>query len=226
MEKQTCSQCNRDAHGSNLIGGMVCLHCAGKTLHNTKMMAKVFEFFVPIYKFTPIIAGLISLVYLIINPNPNWGLMLLLILASIVFLISFFGMLGSLSPNWNSAVIAERELQLKAHLKDYVLTTVSSCKIHAGREAVGRCSICFEPYCADDFIGLNNNPEVCRSCSSKAFMAEIALKAFIPAILSTGLLCGVGIYYNVINSGYYGFNIGFFAFFSIIFILERNLNHT
>ncbi len=219
MQGETCIRCRKEVHPSNLIGGTMCFYCGEKTLHNSKMMAKVFEFFSPIYKFTPIITGVISLLYLIVNPDPGLGIMGLLIISAVIFVVCLFGMLGALSSSWTSATIEDRELNLKSHLKNYNLTAVSHCKYHIENVAVGRCTICFEAFCSEDFIYLDNTPELCRSCSTKAFMAEVNLSATLPALISTGLLCGVGIYYNVINSGYYGFSIGFLTFFSIILMI-------
>ena len=219
MQKITCYECGKEIHPSNLVGGLNCFYCEAKGLHNSRMFIKVSEIFSPIYKITPIIAVVTSLFYLIVNPPHSPGLTWYLIITAVVFGICLFGILVNIFPKISSATLQERELQLKIFLMDYTPEKASFCIYHSEREAVGRCSFCFEPFCAEDFIYIDEDPNSCRKCRAKHRMAEVNMLASLPALFSLGLLTGVGIYYNVVTYGYYRFSIGFVTFFITMIII-------
>ncbi|NVM54718.1 MAG: hypothetical protein HWN66_13535 [Candidatus Helarchaeota archaeon] len=220
MQKTACYICRKEIHPSNLVGGLTCFACEAKSLHNSKMFLKVSELFSPIYKSTPIIALVTSLIFIVINPTTDAVIIVHLIITAVVFGICLLGILSNIFPNMSSTILQERELKLQTFLKNYTPGKVSYCVYHSEREAVGRCSFCFEPFCAEDFIYIDQSPVFCRKCRPHHRMAEINMLASLYALFSLGLLTGVGIYYNVVNSWYRGFSIGFLTFFiSMILIV-------
>lgn len=196
MEEKPCIQCQNYYHPSNLIESTICIDCHAKNFQIIRKHLGGVGFCNSIYKIMPIIAALISFIYLILNLTHPIALICLFGVTVILFVICIWGVVPYyLPPLWGYSV-QEVELKFKAQFENSP-ATIKYCLCHPDLEAIGRCSICFQPFCADDFIFLLEKPILCRECGLD-YISKISILTSLNAILSIGILSGVGIFIDIV----------------------------
>lgn len=210
MQEGICYKCKKEIHPSNLINGMYCLECYQGTLQLGKKFFSMISFFASIYKYSIVLAGMIGLIFLILNPVSIIALVGLLLITGFFMVMSLFGMLPYVVPSFSKIMIDELELKLKDQLGKYSPGSVANCVYHPDRLGVGRCTGCFQSFCAEDMLYLFKKPGFCRNCHAK-YLPEVNAWASLNGIFSVSLLSAVGIINEVINLG--GFTL------SVIFIM-------
>lgn len=223
MEEKPCIQCQNYYHPSNLIEGTICVDCHEKNFQIIRNTLGGVGFCHSVFKIMPIIAASISLIYVILNLIHFIALVGLFCITGIFFVICIWGV-GPyyLPPLWGYSV---QEIELKFNSQfENSLATVKYCVYHPELEAIGRCSICFQPFCTDDFIFLLQKPVLCYKCGFD-YLSKINILISIKAIFSVGILSGVGIYINILNFHLSWVSIAFFIIFIITILTFANKIH-
>ncbi|NVM55128.1 MAG: hypothetical protein HWN66_15590 [Candidatus Helarchaeota archaeon] len=226
MEEKPCVQCQTQFHPSNLIEGTICVDCHAKNFQIIRRHLGGVGFCHSIYKIMPIIAALIGFIYLILNLTHFIAFVSLFCITGILFVICIWGVIPYyLPPLWGYSV-QEVELKFKAQFENSL--AIKYCLYHPDLEAIGRCSICIQPFCTDDFIFLFEKPILCRECGLE-YISKISILTSLNALFSIGILSGVGIFIEIVyyilprNMTWVG--IAFFVvLIATIFIFARKLH--
>ena len=193
--ERTCKKCENIFLSSELIGGMFCFPCTKKALSGTRKIAKVLRVFSSFYRYTPIIAVAISLTLILLELS--W----VIITLPVIFL--FVCLLGAF-PHMHTPLTVENikdvEQNYKEQLNNYTPSGVTYCINHLTREAISRCGICIEPFCAECFYFQQiriprppfrsikyEQPAYCLKCGNQ-FKAGISVSPILYTILTVGAL--------------------------------------
>ncbi|TFG05659.1 MAG: hypothetical protein EU536_01340 [Promethearchaeota archaeon] len=224
MPKSLCISCRTKLPPSELIGGL-CFHCKKKGIESLRKFLPIIKFFGYIYKFAPVYAGFIALLYLFFNFSSTFALAILIMVVFITLVISVLGMIPHMIP-YSYLLDHMRELEGKFELEFEKYTQCLSkpdasgrqCINHPNQEAVGRCTYCYEPFCAEEFIIVLGKPLYCRNCAM-LIPTDINYWAAINGLLSVCIPAFVGILIIVLNFGDISLitAIGFLVFFLIPF---------
>ncbi|NVM30106.1 MAG: hypothetical protein HWN65_14780 [Candidatus Helarchaeota archaeon] len=169
MEK-TCRKCKKEVLVSNLIGEQFCLFCFGKVIRGFRKAVAFFKFFASFYRFTPIIAGALALTaYLLAIP------FVITILTFVLLFVCMFGALPYMFPFITAEFQDDIAFNYEQQLNKYTPGTQSYCVNHPTRDSIGRCSICLEPFCSEDFYfqirriywKTSEFPAYCIKCGKK-----------------------------------------------------------
>lgn len=217
MEKP-CFRCKKVDHPSNLIGGLTCFSCQEKSLQTGRKLLPLMDVFSSIYKILPILSGIIGLLYLLLMPTAYIALVILIIIAIVFTITSIFGMLPQVFPAFSDITLEEMEIKFKTQKDKYTPGNPSYCIYHSEREAIARCTGCYAPFCAEDFIYILQRPTYCQKCAT-SYMGEMNLFATFNGIISTSFISGVGIFIEVTNFGIFGLSFIFIILLMILFIL-------
>ncbi|HUY01617.1 MAG TPA: hypothetical protein VMV49_18785 [Candidatus Deferrimicrobium sp.] len=196
VQGQDCEQCQRIVHPSNLVNARTCLYCTSP------------YFFMPgvgisnriarIYKFTPIISLTLSLIVLFAIPAYNQTITFE-ITAVVISLLCLCSVTPYIMPILNIQIIKEVEHNLETRLNDYIPEKPSFCTTHPDIEAIGRCGLCFKPFCQEDFYYIRGIPSHCKDCG-KTYM-KVNFLPLTYMFISIGLISIIGIINEIIKTG-------------------------
>ncbi|NVM30861.1 MAG: hypothetical protein HWN65_18620 [Candidatus Helarchaeota archaeon] len=185
MGEKTCNVCGKHFLLSNMITGSTCFSCYRKTLSIQKKMLHVSKIISPVFPFTPIIAGILSMLFIFFVPSKGQLGLAFFITNISMFLICLIGMISQIQPFLKEDII-EIEQNYKLSLDRLIPGKISFCLNHPESEAIGRCSYCFEPFCHEDFYFLFRKPTFCHGCGEKYLEVEIYPTITLP--LTMGVL--------------------------------------
>ena len=212
MRTIDCVKCKKQLHPSNLIRDSICFNCYEEELEQMEKAFKGFDKFGPAINISFIISIFISIIYLIFNLSDMYGLIIYFTIALIFFFLYLFGTLFPL----NCPIVY---FHIEGVLNEYAIAydkytsgIVVNCVYHPEREAISRCQICFKPLCKDDFCFVGKIPFICLECAPRYVDGISNLKEF-NALLSMGLLYGVGIFLELKNTEDIIFSWMFIALF-------------